>query len=141
MDRNRAPVGRAQIEFTFRNPFLSLCKESSKPVTLFARKQRLNRYPDYFSRWFVNHFRKLAVRVEHGAVARKSRRTFAHSLYEHAIGGLSSSQFYQFLTVPAQNHQSINFAGLDGGQSFLRCFQPGAKFLVAIGWYRRCRFP
>ena len=87
------------------------------------------RHPTYFSRWFANHFRELAIRIQHGAVARKSGRAFAHGLYQHPIGGLSAFQFYQLLAMPAQNHQSIHFAGLDGGQSFLRCFQPGAKFL------------
>ena len=130
MDRNHAPVARAQVEFAFRNTFLSLCQECSKSVPLFSRKQRMNRHPDYFSRWFANHFRELAVRIQHGAVARKSGRAFAHSLYQHPIGGLSAFQFYQLLALPAQNHQSIHFAGLDGGQSFLRCFQPGAKFLL-----------
>src|SRR5713226_6616733 len=103
MDRNQTPVAGTQVEFAFRNPFLSHCQKSSKCVSLFFLNERVNRYPGNFSRWSANHFRKLAVRVEHGAIARKSRRAFAHGLNEHAIGGLSSFQGDHLLAAPAEN--------------------------------------
>jgi len=115
MDRNQTSVTGAQVEFAFRNPFLSHCQESSKSVSLLFLNEQVNRYPDNFSRRPPNHFRKLAVRVEYGAIARKSRRTFAHGLHEHAIGGLSSFQGDHMLSTPAENHQGIHFAGLYGG--------------------------
>src|ERR1700680_1978329 len=115
MDRNETAVARTQREFTFHNLFLSRCQESSKSVSFFFLNERVNRYPGNFSRWSANHFRKLAVRVEHGAIARKSRRAFAHGLHQHAISGLSSFQGDHLLSAPAENHQGIHFAGLYSG--------------------------
>jgi hypothetical protein len=115
MGRNQTAVARTQVKFAFCNPILSRRQESFDSVPLCFLNEQVNRYPGNFSRRSANHFCKPAIRVEHGAIARKSRRAFAHGLHQHAIGGLSAFQSDYPLSTAAQNHQSIHFAGLYGG--------------------------